>query len=263
MSNDDRLTRFGQPQRFALSQVQGDEMRLAMTHKKCAFTLAEVLITLGIIGVVAALTIPTLMQNIGDKRTISQVKKEYSVLSRAWNMMQLEYGSIDKWGITNDAASRDLIAKRLKEYLNVSKECPSGEQCYDKTVWNLAETNSGTTGNATDDNQFYLNDGSFVYFGWYDTGTGFAEFNVILPNTKKPVYGKSIFVFMGGPNGMIPEGALSYADKQDYWNVHCKKTSNEKIGGRGCTAWVIYNENLDYLYCRDELSWNGKRSCNE
>ena len=29
-----------------------------------------------------------------------------------------------------------------------------------------------------------------------------------------------------------------------------------------CTAWVLYNENMDYLHC-DDLSWNGKHSCKE
>ena len=43
--------------------------------KQNAFTLAEVLITLGIIGVVAAMTIPTLMQNINAKDVVAKVKK--------------------------------------------------------------------------------------------------------------------------------------------------------------------------------------------
>ena len=48
-----------------------------------AFTLAEVLITLGIIGVVAAMTIPTLMQKTNDKELVSGTLKMGSVLSNA------------------------------------------------------------------------------------------------------------------------------------------------------------------------------------
>ena len=42
---------------------------------KKAFTLAEVLITLGIIGVVAAMTMPSLIQNYKERETVSKVKK--------------------------------------------------------------------------------------------------------------------------------------------------------------------------------------------
>lgn len=47
------------------------------------FTLAEVLITLGIIGVVAALTIPALISNYRSKVAVTQLKKMYSVMSQA------------------------------------------------------------------------------------------------------------------------------------------------------------------------------------
>ena len=52
-------------------------------HKKAAFTLAEVLITLGIIGVVVALTMPSLIQNYKDKEFITKTKKAYSVIQNA------------------------------------------------------------------------------------------------------------------------------------------------------------------------------------
>ena len=54
--------------------------------KKFGFTLAEVLITLGIIGVVAAMTIPTLMQKTNDAELKSGYKKMISVISQAISM---------------------------------------------------------------------------------------------------------------------------------------------------------------------------------
>ena len=51
--------------------------------QKPAFTLAEVLITLGIIGVVAAMTMPSLMQNYRDKELIVKTKKTYAVIQNA------------------------------------------------------------------------------------------------------------------------------------------------------------------------------------
>ncbi len=60
-------------------------------HKK-AFTLAEVLITLGIIGVVAAMTIPTLIANTNSQKYRSRFKKTISTLSQAAKMSQAQYG---------------------------------------------------------------------------------------------------------------------------------------------------------------------------
>ena len=52
------------------------------SRKRVAFTLAEVLITLGIIGVVAALTLPSVIQNYKKQVTVNQLKKAYSVLGQ-------------------------------------------------------------------------------------------------------------------------------------------------------------------------------------
>lgn len=63
--------------------------------KQNAFTLAEVLITLGIIGVVAALTLPALIQNYQDKVMVSQAKKTYSNFSNVLNLMKSQVGASD------------------------------------------------------------------------------------------------------------------------------------------------------------------------
>ncbi|MBQ8460424.1 type II secretion system protein [bacterium] len=67
--------------------------------KNDGFTLAEVLITLGIIGVVAAMTIPTLIANVQGQRVRSQFKKTLSTLNQAGKMAQAQYdfdfGGID------------------------------------------------------------------------------------------------------------------------------------------------------------------------
>ena len=59
--------------------------------KRFGFTLAEVLITLGIIGVVAAMTIPTLIQNTNSVKFATQFKKDSSTLSQAALMAQAQY----------------------------------------------------------------------------------------------------------------------------------------------------------------------------
>ena len=65
-------------------------------RKDYGFTLAEVLITLGIIGVVAAMTIPTLIHRIQAIKLRSQFLKSYSTLKQISKLMQAD-------GLTGDA----------------------------------------------------------------------------------------------------------------------------------------------------------------
>lgn len=67
------------------------------TVEKQAFTLAEVLITLGIIGVVAALTMPALIAN--HKKTVVETRlaKFYSTMNQAIKMAEADYGDVNQW----------------------------------------------------------------------------------------------------------------------------------------------------------------------
>lgn len=62
-----------------------------------AFTMAEVLITLGIIGIVAAMTLPALVAKYQKNVTSNRLKKVYSTLSQALNRSQVDNGDIEQW----------------------------------------------------------------------------------------------------------------------------------------------------------------------
>ena len=66
-------------------------------NSKVAFTLAEVLITLGIIGVVAALTIPTLMANHRKQVVEVRLEKFYSTMNQVIKMAEADYGDVTEW----------------------------------------------------------------------------------------------------------------------------------------------------------------------
>ena len=74
-------------------EVMTKRFGFSATHptKRQGFTLAEVLITLGIIGVVAAMTIPTLISNTNGAKFRSQFKKTLSTLNQAGLMAQAQY----------------------------------------------------------------------------------------------------------------------------------------------------------------------------
>lgn len=102
--------------------------------KKNAFTLAEVLITLGIIGVVAALVMPSLMQNYEKKKTVTQLKEVYSVLSQAAKRAEVEHGTIDEWDM--NLTSKQFAQTYFEPYLKVARRCNSiTEGCWKDNGW--------------------------------------------------------------------------------------------------------------------------------
>ena len=90
------------------------ERNFNMRTKKFGFTLAEVLITLGIIGVVAAMTIPTLISNTNSAKFRSQYKKTLSTLNQAALMgtaqYDLDFASLTGTGTCNGTAKPDVTA---------------------------------------------------------------------------------------------------------------------------------------------------------
>ncbi len=82
---------------------------------RSAFTLAEVLITLGIIGIVAALTIPNMLSNFKKRETVSKVKAAYSIFSQAVKLSVEDNGETSGWD-TSDASV--VVEKYLLPYMS-------------------------------------------------------------------------------------------------------------------------------------------------
>ena len=98
---------------------------LKTSNNKCfGFTLAEVLITLGIIGVVAAITIPTLVTNYKEKVFVVSAKKTYSGLTNAMNKWNEENGAIgDASAFWFSETTDEGLTFQLAKYLNTAKVC--------------------------------------------------------------------------------------------------------------------------------------------
>lgn len=79
--------------------------------KKKAFTLAEVLITLGIIGIVAAMTMPTVITNYKRHVAETKLQKFYSVINNTMKMIEKDYGEI-----TEITSNRIEISQFSKEF---------------------------------------------------------------------------------------------------------------------------------------------------
>ncbi len=88
------------------------------TKAKFAFTLAEVLITLGIIGIVAAMTIPTLITNYQKKVTVTRLKGAYSQLYEAIKMSEADNGEVSGW----DFAQPNWFDNYISQYIKYQKD---------------------------------------------------------------------------------------------------------------------------------------------
>ena len=243
-------------------------------RKQQGFTLAEVLITLGIIGIVAAMTLPTLVQKYKEKVRINQLKKVYSSLSQAYNMALNEYGTPDNWGIevtesnidengniiVEDYSGMEKAAAILGKYMNIAKWCEKEEVCDTRKQLALNGTTvlgNGSTASASR-STFYLQDGTKISMGYITSLTEYgkyADILVTLPGNREIRRGENAFYFILTPKGVKPSG---YQGDADSFSEKCARKVD--IYGKGCTAWVLINENFDYLKCSD-LDWGGKKTC--
>lgn len=133
-------------------------------NKRFGFTLAEVLITLGIIGVVASITIPTLMNNIQDAQFKTAYKKAYSVASQAW-LNAYSNGTLTPTPAWSDPANNNNFIA-FKNEMKVSKDCgTSTSECWDMS----GEMNWNGTAPNTDSLAFIDNSG-MAWVKLYDYG---------------------------------------------------------------------------------------------
>lgn len=92
-----------------------------MNNNNKAFTLAEVLITLGIIGIVAAMTLPSIIASYRRKVVILRLKRTYAVLSQAFERSKADYGDPSGWeldGYGESIYNSEIITEKfVKSYL--------------------------------------------------------------------------------------------------------------------------------------------------
>ena len=99
------------------------------------FTLAEVLITLTVIGVIAAMTIPGLRKNAQMRELAAGCKKAYSGLYQAVELTQQEIGPIRRW----DWNDPDSFLDEIKSHLNVLEDCKTKNCLENKKLRNVPQ----------------------------------------------------------------------------------------------------------------------------
>ena len=237
-----------------LKRVQGDKI----FKKALAFTLAETLIVMGIIGVVAALTIPNLNSSTADKEKVAKLSKIYSNLQDAYGRATAVYGPVEEWfqGDTSVSAQTTRFAERMKDFLKVSKDCGTN-QASNTTCF----VGPSASGSAIDANAYamVLADGASIAVSQIspNCSTSYTVDNsdnwcayilVDLDGSKKGQNkgGYDQFRFIAGKNnGIVPEGAVNDIDASTDQNLRFNCFgANVSVT---CAGWVIQNGNMDYL----------------
>ncbi len=203
---------------------------------KKGFTLAELLLVIVIVGVVATLAVSNLSKVSETNKLVSSAKKTYNELHDAFKMAELKYGKYYGWTVTD-------LKNRMMENLSVEKDCGTAVGCFSSGYYIKTDSTRGS--------------------GFDASITG----QKILLNSNVSVAFKSatsILIDIDGPNkGNNESGVdifnISIINKEMYPGVTAiAGDGSSNIVGGNELAWIIYYGNMDYRYCLASLAWFGK-----
>ena len=239
---------------------QYDEKR-----QKAAFTLAEVLITLGIIGVVAAMTLPAVINTTRNKELETGLKKGASVLTQAFDMYQAEHGD----RILPVNVGLQELKSIIMPYFKTAKDCGYGSGSNTEDVDKACIKNYANQGqNATVNNSnVYRNftNTNYITLTYFDDGQAIAVDGmlILIENAgggygnqiyisvdvngagKRPnMLGQDLFMFELGTDGILrPMGAkgTTYYSANDRY---CSLSSSEAMNVVGCTYKALTDKDF-------------------
>ncbi|MBQ8887193.1 MAG: type II secretion system protein [Candidatus Gastranaerophilales bacterium] len=203
---------------------------------KFAFSLSEVLITLTVIGIIAAITIPMLWTNYKQEETCTKLKKAYSNLSNVIRLAESDYGSVSNWDFPSTYQGYEFspfYLMYIKPYLNTVKSYQSRNSDYYKTINNI----DGNPANQVT-HWDYLADGTSI--ATFSAGTNYFWIFIDLNGEKNPNrLGKDIFMFdLKYKMALTFWGDYNWSKLQNSDNYTCKKGTNQQYAGGYCGALI-------------------------
>ncbi len=237
------------------------------------FTLAEVLITLGIIGIVAAMTLPALIAKHKKTVTATQLKKAYSTILQAFTMAQKDYGDVSQWDFkpqnpvdgdttTLKYALNSFAKTYLIPYLSVVTDCEAGNNASRSCFYTWYTTDGTPINYIPRDNiyRFILNNTILISLTYDnsegDYSAGSILITVDINGFQKPnTYSKDIFVMNIRNNkkyyfGMYGAG-MTRDRLMNYQTWGCKNKSSASNGSIYCGALI----QQDGWEIKDDYPW--------
>ena len=252
--------------------------------RRWAFTLAEVLITLTILGVIAAISIPAITNNYKERVAISKLKKAYALLENAYNVAVVYNGQVETWvDLANDWGSGANSARNtryfnylLKNNIVDKKTCGFADDgCF---AINKCKNMKGEILSSSADNNVCTNN-TWI---WNSVGNwrriltkddiaigiqsprsnsatdlsingnsykGYSTIAVDINGPKEPnTFGKDIFIFVLTDKGVFPQGGPYYQLNGYIWKglnfSNCHKTSDPS--GLGCAYYALRYNTYNY-----------------
>lgn len=235
------------------------EKKLKNKMFKSGFTLGEVLITIGVIGIIAALTVPTLISNYQKHITVVRLKKIFNEFNGIFEEAKLEYGPMSKWGIIHgqdtdemDTVYYKIIAPKLK----VSKYCGYGAGNTATSCWAYGCNIDGTNCSAIPN--FYANaasledgtDVAFLNLSDEDYHHYVIQIEIDINGKKGPNrWGKDRFIFEISDTtlykldamGSNPQYPSNDPDRDACWNSSADAGSTIEAAGSGrhCSYTIV------------------------
>lgn len=220
------------------------------------FTLVEVLITLGIIGIVSALTIPTLVTTYEKEQTAAKLKQCYSIIQQAFLFAYAENGGIDQFkfvkqdGITEDFTQinnslAEFANKYFIPYIKTAEVCETGNN---KCSYNWFGFDGHQYDFPVDKNNFaFLMNNSALVRLRYNNGSGAYGNEILLyldinGKNKPNVIGKDIFIMKVSSDSRNIDFIGSVLERtvlRDHNAMGC--ATRQLSGGYYCGALIKYD----------------------
>lgn len=233
------------------------EKNILKCTKKLAFTLAEVLITLGIIGVVAALTIPSLLNKTNNTEFVVGLNKAVSIFSNSLNLLKIDNGG----SLANAYSTKDNAIDAFCSNLKCAQICYSTDdqtKCYHSNDWYMLDGRSGWQDYSTIGNvSAILADGMIFSMGWTSTcnvSDGGSLGNIICASLTLDIngfkgpnkMGRDMFEFYIAQDKLVPNGSPGtfYATLQA---IDCNPNVNTgPFNGCACAGKVLSEGAMNY-----------------
>ena len=217
------------------------------------FTLAEVLITLGIIGIVAAMTLPALVGKYKKQQTVTHLQKVYTSLNQALKLSETKYGPYEYWEMPALGSDvNEYYKKYWYPYFKVLKSCDTYSACGYTQMFPWYERNGKMTSITLTAKHlrvpFILSDGTLVSISLAGGEIGSLSENrsiyVDLNGNKNPnMLGIDVFIFViEKGKGVLPHGYKEAEEDRD-----CSVSG----GGYRCAAKIV----SDGWQIKDDYPW--------
>ena len=213
---------------------------------KRAFTLAEVLVTLGIIGVVSAMTVPSLMQNHQRKTYVVQLHKVYNEFSQALLQYQTDKNAVN---LTEAGlSSQGNFDAFVSDYFKTVQKCDNSlTPCFSDDY----KTLNGGGVNFHNETSYVLASGSSIRFILNVEGDKIGQVGIDINGKQGPnILGRDLFFIAVYKNGILDDfndgtAPLTEDERNSIYTSACQGSGN--VSGWGCFGKIL-NDNWEMTY---------------